>query len=93
VKAEDPPEAVEAIVILPGVVVVMVMFAPATRFEIPQVVPWEVKSCPATVGAVVVAVPPFAIGRTPVKLICGVNPPVEDMLPVPETAVTKVPEA
>jgi len=81
------PVSVEAMVILPGVVVVIVTLEPATRLATPQLPePWAVKSCPVTVGEEEVAVPPLAIGITPVMPMVEV--PVMAML---EPAVKSVP--
>jgi hypothetical protein len=61
------PVSVAAKVICPRVVVVMVMLEPATKLATPQLPePWAVRSWPATVGLLVVAVPPRLIARTPV---------------------------
>src|ERR1041385_5980504 len=64
----ERPEPAAAIVICPGVVVVMVMLDPATKlvgaYLVP--VPSAAKSCPVTYGAVEVPVPPLPTAITPV---------------------------
>ena len=57
---------VSAIVILPGVVVVMVMLVPATKFPGVYLAPVEsaIRSWPWTVGKVEVPVPPLLTGTT-----------------------------
>jgi hypothetical protein len=66
VKSTEVPK-VEARVIWPKVEVVRVMPEPCMRLTIPQFVPWEPKSCPASVGAVEVPVPPLDTESWPVK--------------------------
>ena len=56
--------------------------------HVPEIVTLE----PATKVGVAVAVPPFATGRIPVKVMLGVVPPLEAMFPLPVTLVTE-PEA
>jgi len=69
----ERPLPAEAMVIWPGVVVVMVTLEPAMRLVTPQEpLPWAESSWPVTVGEEVVAVPPLAIGITPVKPIVEV---------------------
>lgn len=55
-----------AMVILPGVEVVMVILEPATKFDTPQPVPSEASNCPKTEGAALVPVPPLLIANVPV---------------------------
>ena len=82
------PVSVEAMVICPGVVVVMVMLAPATRLPGWYLVPVlsAISSWPWMVGAVEVPVPPLPTPMTPV--MPTVEVPVMAML-VP--AVSKLP--
>ena len=60
-------KVVPAMVIIPGVVVVMVMLEPAAKlagwYLVP--VPSAARSCPVTVGAVEVAVPPLPTPNMP----------------------------
>ena len=58
----EPVPAVAAMVMTPGVEVLMVMLEPWTKVETPQVPEPEAESsCPAWVGEEEVPVPPLAI--------------------------------
>lgn len=92
VKAELPEPAVAAMVIWPSVEVVKVMLEPAIKFTTPQPPEvWAPSNWPARVGLDVVAVPPLAMGKTPV------TSPVKEMRPIfksPDTVLTTpVPKA
>ena len=61
-----PPPAAEAMVICPGVVVVIVMLDPAIKFVGAYLcVPSSANNCPVNVGSVDVPLPPFATATTP----------------------------
>jgi len=74
------PVSVEAMVICPGVVVVIVTLDPATKLAGAYLVPVmsAARICPWTVGAVVVPVPPLVAAKPPVhpkvKVLLAMEP-------------------
>ena len=95
------PESVEAKVICPAVVVVMVMFVPAMRlvgaYLVP--VPSAARSWPVTVGAELVPVPPLVTPKMPEtsllpKAMAALNnDPLDDLtMPVPKEEMVVEPE-